>query len=75
MGWIKAGDEKLVPRLMTLDTIPKACNENVSCSWKSACTTLRCDCKKLNSCAPVFMAVQSAIVRTLIAKTNPPVKQ
>ena len=29
MGWIKAGDEKLVPRLMTLDTIPKACKENV----------------------------------------------
>ena len=31
--------------------------------------------KKLNCCAPVFVTVQSAIVRTLVAKTNPPVKQ
>ena len=46
MGWVKAGDEKLVPRLITLDTIPKACNKIVSCSCKSACTTLRCGCMK-----------------------------
>ena len=31
--------------------------------------------RKLNSCAPVFMAVQSAVVRTLVSKTNPLVKQ
>ena len=45
-GWMKVDGDQLVPRLMTLDPIPKACKEIISCSCKSECTTLRCGCKR-----------------------------
>jgi hypothetical protein len=46
MGWVKVDGKELVPHLMTLDPIPKACKEIISCSCKSGCTTLRCGCKR-----------------------------
>lgn len=44
-GW-KLKDDKLVPVLMTLDPIPKACVEMLSCQCTTGCATLRCKCRK-----------------------------
>ena len=44
-GW-RIQDDVLVPVLMTLDPIPKACIEMVSCRCKTGCSTLRCRCRK-----------------------------
>ena len=73
MGWIKAGDEKLVPR--TLIQFQRLAMRLYLVHVKVHARRSVVAVKKLNCCAPVFVAVQSAIVRTLVAKTNPPVKQ
>ena len=41
MGWNKGTDNKLQPLLMTLDPIPKDCQEIISCSCRTGCTNLR----------------------------------
>ena len=48
MGWSLDGD-RLIPLLMTLDPIPQACLEMISCKCSSGCITLRCSCKKAKS--------------------------
>ena len=52
MGWMKVDGEQLVPCLMTLDPIPKACKEIISCSCKSVAA------KGPNYSVPAFAAVQ-----------------
>ena len=38
----KLMSDKLVPILMTLDPIPKACLEIITCNCNTGCATLRC---------------------------------
>jgi hypothetical protein len=45
MGWSLDGD-RLIPLLTTLDPIPQACLEMISCQCPTGCITLRCSCKK-----------------------------
>lgn len=45
MGW-KRGPTGLLPVLMTLNPIPEACIELVSCSCQTRCRTMRCKCRK-----------------------------
>jgi hypothetical protein len=45
-GW-KLEEGKLKPVLVSLEAIPKACKELVSCSCKSGCQTNRCGCLKI----------------------------
>jgi hypothetical protein len=45
MGWSMDGD-RLIPLLMTLDPVPQACLEMISCQCSTGCITLRCSCKK-----------------------------
>ena len=45
MGW-RLEDGELIPVLMTLDPVPKACLEMVSCNCRTGCATLRCKCRK-----------------------------
>jgi hypothetical protein len=45
MGWSLDGD-RLIPLLMTLDPVPQACLEMISCQCSTGCITLRCSCKK-----------------------------
>ena len=44
-GW-KLAEGLLVPVFMTLDPIPKACLEMISCRCTTGCATLRCKCRK-----------------------------
>ena len=46
-GW-KLMDDKLVPVLMTLDPIPKACVEMITCKCTTGCATRQCKCRKAN---------------------------
>ena len=45
MGWSLDGDH-LIPLPITLDPIPQACLEMISCQCSSGCIMLRCSCKK-----------------------------
>jgi hypothetical protein len=45
MGWSLDGD-RLISLLMTLDPIPQACLEMISCQCSTGCITLRCSCKE-----------------------------
>jgi hypothetical protein len=47
MGWSLDGD-RLIPLLMTLDPIPQAYLEMISCQCSTGCITLLCSCKKPN---------------------------
>ena len=47
MGWSLDGD-RLIPLLMTLDPIPQACLEMISCQYSTGCITFLCSCKKTN---------------------------
>lgn len=46
-GWMLQ-DDQLTPVFMTLEPIPKACLEMVSCKCTTGCATLRCSCRKSN---------------------------
>ena len=45
MGWMHL-DGQLVPRLLSLPPIPKACREITSCGCTKGCLSLRCSCRK-----------------------------
>jgi uncharacterized LabA/DUF88 family protein len=47
MGW-KLDDGCLVPILMNLDPIPKACLDLIVCNCTKGCRTERCGCKRAN---------------------------
>ena len=46
MGWMHL-DSRLVPRLLSLPPIPKACREITSCGCTKGCLSQRCSCRKL----------------------------
>lgn len=46
MGWTRNSDSNLQHLLMTKEPIPKSCKEIVTCSCRTGCTMLRCNCKK-----------------------------
>jgi hypothetical protein len=56
MGWSLDGD-RLISLLMTLDPIPQACLEMISCQCSTGCITLRCSCKKANCHAQTSVKV------------------
>ena len=45
MGW-KYIDGNLVPKLMTLTPIPKACREIITCGCTKGCASRNCSCRK-----------------------------
>ncbi|XP_051232747.1 uncharacterized protein LOC127350304 [Dicentrarchus labrax] len=45
MGWIHK-EGQLVPRLMSLPPMPKACREFTSCGCTKGCLSQRCSCRK-----------------------------
>lgn len=45
MGW-KLSNGGLVPILMTLDPVPEACLDLITCNCVTGCRTLRCGCKR-----------------------------
>ena len=45
LGW-SITDGKLSPILMTIDPVPKACMEIISCQCLKDCGTMRCKCRK-----------------------------
>jgi hypothetical protein len=46
-GWdCDEAELTLRPHLMTLDPVPSACTELLTCGCKTKCTTLRCTCRK-----------------------------
>lgn len=47
MGWRPEGT-KLLPILMTLDSIPAACLETTTCQCSTGCQNRRCKCRKLS---------------------------
>lgn len=55
LGWKKIAENKLQSLLMTQDTIPKACQEIISCSCSTGCAYPRCSCKKANCFVPEFV--------------------
>ena len=60
MGWKRDGTG-LRPILMTLDSIPEACLEIVSCCCCTRCQTLRCKCRKMRlPCTSVCECRQQA---------------
>ena len=46
MGWMHL-DGRLVPRLLSLPPIPKACREITSCGCTKGCLSQRCSCRKI----------------------------
>lgn len=45
MGWMNL-DDQLVPQLLSLPPIPKACKEIISCGCLKGCLSQRCGCRK-----------------------------